>query len=72
MTAVITFAQEKPLGLKAKKFRVLLGLTRQELADTAHVSREEVGLFEHDLPVQSAVKRRLLEELAAGKSSRCK
>ena len=72
MTAVITFDREKSLGLKARKFRVLLGLTRQELADTARVSREEVDLFEHGLPVQLDVKHRLLEELSGSKASKCK
>ena len=68
MPAVLTLDQEKSLGFKAKKIRVFLGLKRHELAKLAGVSLEEVGLFEHNLPVQLDVKRKLIRELLARKA----
>ena len=69
MAAVLTIDQETSLGFKARKLRVSLLLTQQELASIAGVSQEEVDLFEHNLPIRLDVKRRLLKELWAKKAS---
>ena len=70
MTKVLTFEQETSLGFKARKLRVLLGLTQQALAGMAGVSPDEVYLFEHNLPVRLDAKRRLLKELWARRAGK--
>jgi DNA-binding XRE family transcriptional regulator len=47
--------------------RISSMLTRKELADLAGVPREQVALFEHDLPLPLDSKRRILKELWARK-----
>ncbi|OGO21612.1 MAG: hypothetical protein A2144_04165 [Chloroflexi bacterium RBG_16_50_9] len=56
------------IGFKARKLRISLGLSRQELAEMAGVPRERVDAFEYNLPVPLDVKRRILRELWAEKS----
>jgi len=68
MKAVQDLGQENALGFQARKIRIFLGLTRHELANLAGVSLEGVDLFEHNLPVQLDVKRKLLKELLARKA----
>ena len=68
MTAIISVDQELSLGFKARRLRVCQLLTQQKLANMAGVSLEEVGLFEHNLPVQLDVKRKLIRELLARKA----
>ena len=70
MTAVVTFDREASLGFKARRLRVSLLVTQQELADIAGVSQEEVDLFEHNLPVQLDAKRKLLRELWARRAGK--
>ena len=68
MTATLTLDQGVSLGFKARRLRVSLLLTQQELASIAGVATEEVDLFEHSLPVRLDAKRRLLKELWARKA----
>lgn len=68
MTATLTLDQGVSLGFKARRLRVSLLLTQQELASIAGVATEEVDLFEHNLPVRLDAKRRLLKELWARKA----
>ncbi len=70
MTGVLTFEKETSLGFKARRLRVILGLTQQELAGMAGVSPDEVCLFEHNLPVRLDAKRKLLKELWARRANR--
>ena len=65
MRVGLTVEAEKPLGFKARKLRRSLSLTQQELANLAGVFTREVILFEHNMPVQLDVKRKLLRELWA-------
>jgi DNA-binding XRE family transcriptional regulator len=68
MTAVLTFTRESLLGFKARKLRISLHISRQELADMAGVSRETVALFEHNLPLPLDNKRQILRVLWARKA----
>lgn len=70
MTTPVTLARSSPLGSLAKRLRTAQHLTQQELADLAGVSRKEVNLFEHNLPVILDIRRRLLKELWARKASK--
>jgi transcriptional regulator with XRE-family HTH domain len=65
MRVGLTVEAETSLGFKAKKLRRSLRLTQQELANLAGVPTKEVSLFEHNMPVQLDVKRKLLRELWA-------
>jgi DNA-binding XRE family transcriptional regulator len=56
------------LGFKARKARISLGLSRQEMAKMAGVPLEKVDAFEYNLPVPLDVRRRILRELWAKKS----
>jgi transcriptional regulator with XRE-family HTH domain len=67
MTAVLTLNHESLLGTQARKLRIAQHLSQQELADTAGVSVEAVGLFEHNLPLPLDNKRKILRELWAEK-----
>lgn len=71
MSTVIHFAQESSIGPWARRMRMTLQMTRQELADICGVSKEEVDLFEHNLPVSPDAKRKLLQELQAVRSALC-
>jgi transcriptional regulator with XRE-family HTH domain len=70
MTTVLTHARESSLGFKARRLRISLLLTQQKLAGMAGVSREEVDLFEHNLPLPLNSKRKILKVLWAHKASR--
>lgn len=71
MPKVIAFTQESSVGPWARSVRLTLRLTQQELADIAGISKEEVGLFEHGLPVRLDARRRLLKELWAVRQAEC-
>jgi transcriptional regulator with XRE-family HTH domain len=66
-----TAAQELSIGKRAKKLRVSLELTQQELADKCGISQEEVDLFENDLPTLLETRNKLLAQLWATRSGRC-
>ena len=53
------------LGTTVKRLRINSLLTQQEVADLAGVSREQVDLFERNLPLPLDCKRRVLRELWA-------
>jgi DNA-binding XRE family transcriptional regulator len=70
MTAVLTFTRESLLGFKARRLRITLDITQQEVADKAGVPVKSVDLFEHNLPVPLDYKRRILQVLWSGKNKR--
>ena len=59
----VRYVDPESLGFKAKRLRVSQMLTQQELANVTGVSREEVDLFEQNLPVRLDAKRKLIKEL---------
>ncbi len=67
MEAVLTVSEES-LGVKAMRLRISQRLTRQELANRAGVSTNDVDLLEHNLPLRLDTKRKLLKELWARKT----
>jgi transcriptional regulator with XRE-family HTH domain len=67
MKSGLSFALKMSPGLKAKRIRISKLLTQQELAEMAGVSREEVDLFEKNLPVTLDTRRRILKNLWAKK-----
>jgi len=70
MTAVLSTEPTTSSGFRARRLRIALLLTRQELATMGGVSLEEVDCFEHNLPVRLDVRRRLQRELWARAASR--
>ncbi|MFC1967087.1 helix-turn-helix domain-containing protein [Chloroflexota bacterium] len=70
MMELLVIERDLSAGFQARKLRVLLGMSQQELAQKACVSRWEVNLFEHDLPVRLAARSRLTKELWTEKSKR--
>jgi transcriptional regulator with XRE-family HTH domain len=62
-----TLFKKESTGLKIKRLRIAGLLTQQELADMAGVTREQVDLFERNLPLPLDCKRRILRELWAVK-----
>lgn len=69
MTAT-TFTDREPLGSVARRLRVALCLTHQELANMAGVSKEDVYLFEHNWPVYLDARRKILKELSSVRAAR--
>jgi len=59
--------RETKIGTDARKLRVSLRISRQELAVMAGVSLQAVNLFERNSPVALDFKRRILKELWAQK-----
>ncbi len=70
MTAVLTRPRETKLGSEARRLRISLHISRQELADMAGVSVAAVSLFEHNFPLPLDYKRRMLKELWAAKTKK--
>jgi len=70
MMAVLTRTRETKLGTEARKLRISLHLTRQELANMAGVTVEAVDTFEHNYPLPLDYKRRILRELWAEKTKK--
>ena len=67
MKATSTLLRKNSTGFKVKQLRIANLLTQQELADLAGVSREQVDLFERNLPLPLDCRRRILRELWAKK-----
>ena len=63
MTVAHSTDQALTLGFRAKRLRCFQGLTKQGLADTAGVSKEDVDILEHDLSLRPDAKRALLRTL---------
>ena len=63
MTVVTSANQSLTLGFRAKGLRVFQGLTKQELANIAGVSKEDVDLLERDLPLRLDAKCSILKAL---------
>ena len=70
MARVVAYTRESSPGSVARRARIALHLTRQELADAAGISSGKVELFERGLPVTLDIKRRLLKELWARKTGK--
>lgn len=68
MTVVLTRTRETKPGSEARRLRLGLHISRQELAALAGVSEKIVNLFEHNLPVALDFRRRILKELWAEKT----
>jgi transcriptional regulator with XRE-family HTH domain len=66
---MIDIKQEK-LGTVARKVRISLRLTQQQLAGMAGISEEAVSLFENNLPVYLDARRRVIKVLWAIKANR--
>ena len=58
------------LGDSARKVRLALGLSQQELASMTGIARECVYQFEHNQPVYLDARRKILKELWAIKVAR--
>jgi transcriptional regulator with XRE-family HTH domain len=58
------------LGDCARKVRIGLGLSQQQLADMTGISKDAVYQFEHHLPVILDSRRKILRELWAIKTAR--
>jgi DNA-binding XRE family transcriptional regulator len=70
MKSATTVINSSSMGVKVKRLRISFLLTRQELADLASVSQEDVGLLERNLPVPLDSKRRIIKELWAIKAKK--
>lgn len=71
MVKVITYTRESSIGPWARRMRMTLHMTQQELADMCGVSKEDVDSFEHNLPVRLDTKSKLLKQLRAERSTLC-
>lgn len=71
MAKVITYTQESSIGPWARRMRMTLQMTQQELADMCGVSEEDVDSFEHNLPVRMDAKHKLLKQLWAERNALC-
>jgi transcriptional regulator with XRE-family HTH domain len=67
MKTTSTLFRKASTGSKVKRLRIASLLTQQELADLAGVTREQVDLFERNLPLPLDARRRILRELWAKK-----
>jgi DNA-binding XRE family transcriptional regulator len=68
MKSATTVIDGSSTGVKVKRLRISFLLTRQELAELAGVSQEDVGLLEQNLPVPLDSKRRIIKVLWAIKA----
>ncbi len=68
--ATKAITESKSLGCSARKVRLALGITQQELAEITGLTREAVHCFEHDMPVFLDARRRILKVLWAIKTAR--
>ena len=57
------------MGTLARNLRISLQLTQQELANMADVSKEDIDLLEHNLPISLYIKNKLFKKLYAVKSA---
>ena len=65
---MVTAVRETSPGAVARRLRREQRMTREELAEAAGVTRNEVDWYERGLPVALDVRRRLLRELWARKA----
>jgi predicted transcriptional regulator len=63
-------AAQNTMGESARKVRIAMGLSRQQLADMTGVSRDSVYQYEHGLPVYLDARRKILKVLWAIKMAR--
>ncbi len=69
MTIVFAPIRESSIGPWAREVRASLRLTQQELADSVGVPKDDVDLFENNLPIPLDIKCKLLKKLYAAKSA---
>jgi hypothetical protein len=62
--------QTGTLGDSARKVRLALRLSQQQLGDMSGTSRDSVYQFEHHLPVCLDARRKILKELWAYKTAK--
>jgi transcriptional regulator with XRE-family HTH domain len=70
MATLLTHPIETKLGSEARRLRLNLHISRQELAGMAGVSEEIINLFEHNLPIALDYRRRIFKELWAEKTKK--
>lgn len=70
MASTAALVKASSPGVKVRRLRTICLLTQQQLADLAGVSREQVDMFEHNLPVPLDTRRRILKELWAMKNKK--
>ena len=70
MNDILAINQELSPGFKARKLRTSQMLTQRELANLAGVSRSDVSLLEHDLPLRLEARVKLFKTLWARKVNR--
>ena len=69
MKKAITFTQDTTIEHWARRVRMALQLTQQDLTNMCGVPQEEVDLFEHNLPIPLENKLKLLRVLWVIKSN---
>ena len=69
MTIIFAPRREPSIVPWAREVRASLRLTQQELADSIGVPKEDVDLFENNLPIPLGIKCKLLKKLYAVKSA---
>jgi len=69
MSIVFAVTQESSMSTLARSLRISLQLTQQELANMADVSKEDIDLLEHNLPIPQYIKNKLFKKLYAVKSA---
>jgi len=65
------FTPEFSIGTWARRVRLALQLTQEELATMTGVSKEDVDSFEHNLPIKLDSRRKLVKELWAARKAEC-
>ena len=70
MTIVFAATRESSMVTMARSLRLSLQLTQYELAESVGISKEDVDLLEHSLPIPLDIKNRLLKRLNSVKSAR--
>jgi DNA-binding XRE family transcriptional regulator len=70
MTVVQTTTRESSVGAKVRRLRLASLMTQRELAEAAGVSKEEVDLLEHGLPVPLDSRRKIYKELWSKKAKK--
>jgi transcriptional regulator with XRE-family HTH domain len=63
-------AKYERMCVLAKRVRLSLNITQQQLAERAGITREEVDLYERNLPVYLDARRKIIKELWAMKTSK--
>ncbi len=65
MTTVLAFTRESNMGFKLRRLRLACLMTRNQLAEMAGVSAEDIDIFEHNMPLPLDTRRKILQQLLA-------